>query len=100
MKVDWQKLGRLLPVIAQDAGDGAVLMLAYMNEEALSLTLQTGYAHYFSPPFWTAIMTRCCLKSSNAADPPATRAREAVFSKRFCCKNAAKMWGARVFAAR
>jgi len=32
----------------QDAGDGAVLMLAYMNEEALSLTLQTGYAHYFS----------------------------------------------------
>ena len=48
MKVDWQKLGGLLPVIAQDAGDGAVLMLAYMNEEALSLTLQTGYAHYFS----------------------------------------------------
>ena len=35
-------------MIAQDAGDGAVLMLAYMNEEALSLTLRTGYAHYFS----------------------------------------------------
>ena len=48
MKVDWQKLGGLLPAIAQDAGDGAVLMLAYMNEEALSLTLRTGYAHYFS----------------------------------------------------
>lgn len=48
MKVDWQKLGGLLPVIAQDAGDGAVLMLAYMNEEALNLTLSTGYAHYFS----------------------------------------------------
>jgi len=48
MKVDWQKLGGLLPAIVQDAGDGAVLMLAYMNEEALSLTLQTGYAHYFS----------------------------------------------------
>ncbi len=48
MKVDWQKLGGLLPVIAQDAGDGAVLMLAYMNEEALNLTLRTGYAHYFS----------------------------------------------------
>ena len=48
MKVDWQKLGGLLPVIAQDAGDGAVLMLAYMNEEALNLTLSTSYAHYFS----------------------------------------------------
>ena len=48
MKVDWQKLGGLLPAIVQDAGDGVVLMLAYMNEEALSLTLQTGYAHYFS----------------------------------------------------
>ena len=48
MKVDWQKLGELLPVIVQDAGDGAVLMLAYMNEEALNLTLRTGYAHYFS----------------------------------------------------
>ena len=34
MKVDWQKLGGLLPAIVQDAGDGAVLMLAYMNEEA------------------------------------------------------------------
>ena len=48
MKVDWQKLGGLLPTIVQDADDGAVLMLAYMNEEALGLTLQTGYAHYFS----------------------------------------------------
>ena len=48
MKVDWQKLGGLLPAIVQDSGDGAVLMLAYMNEEALSLTLRTGYAHYFS----------------------------------------------------
>lgn len=48
MKVDWQKLGGLLPAIVQDEGDGAVLMLAYMNEEALSLTLRTGYAHYFS----------------------------------------------------
>ena len=48
MKVDWQKLSGLLPAIVQDAGDGAVLMLAYMNEEALNLTLSTGYAHYFS----------------------------------------------------
>ena len=34
--------------IAQDWESGEVLMQAYMNEEALRLTLETGYAHYFS----------------------------------------------------
>jgi len=47
MKIDWTKHD-LLPAIAQDATTGDVLMLAYMNEEAYNLTLQTGYAHYFS----------------------------------------------------
>ncbi len=46
-KVDWKKC-ELLPVIAQDYQSGEVLMLAYMNEEALSLTLKTKKAHYFS----------------------------------------------------
>ena len=38
----------LLTAIVIDARDNAVLMLAHMNEEALSLTLETGFAHYFS----------------------------------------------------
>jgi len=38
----------LVPVIAQDAATGEVLMLAYMNEEALQATLDTGYCTYFS----------------------------------------------------
>lgn len=38
----------LIPAIAQDASTGEVLMLAYMNKEALSLTLSTGRAHYWS----------------------------------------------------
>lgn len=38
----------LVPAIAQDVGTGEVLMLAYMNEEALRKTLETGYAHYYS----------------------------------------------------
>ncbi len=46
-KVDWKK-SELLPVIAQDYQSGDVLMLAYMNKEALSLTLTTKKAHYFS----------------------------------------------------
>lgn len=38
----------LVPAIAQDVKTGAVLMLAYMNEESLKLTLETGYATYYS----------------------------------------------------
>lgn len=38
----------LLPVVVQDASTRAVLMLAYANEEAVVLTLSTGFAHYFS----------------------------------------------------
>ncbi len=46
-RVDWEK-SDLIPVIAQDYESGEVLMLAYMNREALELTLQSGLAHYFS----------------------------------------------------
>lgn len=38
----------LICAIAQDVKTGEVLMQAYMNEEALEKTLETGYAHYYS----------------------------------------------------
>ena len=38
----------LIVAIAQDAQTGRVLMVAYMNPEALQHTIQTGYAHYYS----------------------------------------------------
>ncbi|MBI5643446.1 MAG: bifunctional phosphoribosyl-AMP cyclohydrolase/phosphoribosyl-ATP diphosphatase HisIE [Deltaproteobacteria bacterium] len=38
----------LVPAIAQDINTNEVLMLAYMNEEALRLTLSSGKAHYYS----------------------------------------------------
>ncbi len=38
----------LMPAIAQDAKTGQILMVAYMNRAALDLTIQTGYATYFS----------------------------------------------------
>jgi phosphoribosyl-ATP pyrophosphohydrolase/phosphoribosyl-AMP cyclohydrolase len=38
----------LLPVVVQDAGSGAVLMLAFANREAVELTLSTGEAHFWS----------------------------------------------------
>ena len=46
-KIDWKKI-ELLPVIAQDYQSNEVLMLAYMNKEALELTLKRKKAHYFS----------------------------------------------------
>lgn len=38
----------LLPVIVQEKGTGEVLMLAYMNEESLQKTLETGYTWFWS----------------------------------------------------
>ncbi len=38
----------LVPAIVQDARTGQVLMLAYMNAEALAATLRTGEAHFWS----------------------------------------------------
>jgi phosphoribosyl-ATP pyrophosphohydrolase/phosphoribosyl-AMP cyclohydrolase len=46
-KIKFDEKG-LVPAIAQDAYTGAVLMQAYMNREALELTLKTQRAHYFS----------------------------------------------------
>lgn len=38
----------VLPVVTTDARSGEVIMLAYMNDEALRLTIETGEAHYWS----------------------------------------------------
>ena len=45
---DFSKGAGLLPVIAQDADTGEVLMLAYMNAEGFARTLATGEAVYYS----------------------------------------------------
>jgi phosphoribosyl-AMP cyclohydrolase / phosphoribosyl-ATP pyrophosphohydrolase len=45
--VDWEK-SALLPVIVQEVGTNEVLMMAYMDKEALELSLTTKIAHYFS----------------------------------------------------
>jgi phosphoribosyl-AMP cyclohydrolase len=45
---DFEKAGGLVPAIAQDAENGQVLMMAWMNREAFDETLATGLAVYFS----------------------------------------------------
>lgn len=46
-RIDWQK-SNLLPVIVQDVENNEVLMMAYMDKQALELSLSTKIAHYFS----------------------------------------------------
>lgn len=48
IRPDFKKCDGLIPVIAQDADSGDVLMLAYMNEAAYDETLESGRAVYFS----------------------------------------------------
>lgn len=47
-KLDYQKMGGLVPAIVQDATSGEVLMVGYMNAEAFERTRATGRMHYFS----------------------------------------------------
>ena len=48
MKIDFDKCGGLVPAIIQDATTKVVLMLGYMNEEALKKTQETGLVTFFS----------------------------------------------------
>ncbi|SHK31553.1 phosphoribosyl-AMP cyclohydrolase [Hathewaya proteolytica DSM 3090] len=48
ISVDFKKAGGLVPAIVQDYKSKEVLMLAYMNEESLSITMKEGRACYYS----------------------------------------------------
>lgn len=48
MEIDFEKNDGLVPVIVQDASTSKVLMLAYMNEEALRLTRESGKLTFYS----------------------------------------------------
>ncbi len=54
MEIDFKKCGGLVPAIVQDATTKTVLMLGYMNQEALNKTLETKKVTFFS-------RTRQCL---------------------------------------
>jgi phosphoribosyl-AMP cyclohydrolase len=46
--MDYSKLDGLIPAVVQDAETHEVLMVGFMNEEALAATRRTGYATFFS----------------------------------------------------
>ncbi len=48
VRLDFEKMGGLVPAVAQDCTTGEVLMLGFMNREAWQATLETGRATYYS----------------------------------------------------
>ena len=58
----------LIGAIVTDAAGGGVLMFAYMNAEALRLTLETGEAH-----FWSRLPAGAVAQGRNQRQPAAGR---------------------------
>ena len=48
MEIDFDKMQGLAPAVIQDASGGEVLMLGFMNREALDMTLRTGFVTFYS----------------------------------------------------
>jgi phosphoribosyl-AMP cyclohydrolase len=48
MDLDFSKLDGLVPAVIQDYASGRVLMVGFMNEEAFRLTVETGFATFYS----------------------------------------------------
>jgi phosphoribosyl-ATP pyrophosphohydrolase/phosphoribosyl-AMP cyclohydrolase len=46
--MDFSKLDGLIPAVIQDAESAEVLMVGFMNDEALRITTETGFATFFS----------------------------------------------------
>jgi phosphoribosyl-ATP pyrophosphohydrolase/phosphoribosyl-AMP cyclohydrolase len=48
VKIDFEKMEGLVPAVVQDAANSEVLMVGFMNREALEKTLATGYVTFYS----------------------------------------------------
>ena len=46
--LDWKKVDGLIPAIIQDSETLEILMLGYMNKEALKITQSSGFATFYS----------------------------------------------------
>jgi phosphoribosyl-ATP pyrophosphohydrolase/phosphoribosyl-AMP cyclohydrolase len=47
-ELDFEKMAGLLPAVVQDSAGGEILMVGFMNREALDRTLEHGYVTFFS----------------------------------------------------
>ncbi len=48
MEIDFDKMQGLVPAVIQDAANGELLMLGFMNQQALEMTLSTGFVTFYS----------------------------------------------------
>ncbi len=48
VQIDFAKMDGLAPAVVQDADNGEVLMVGFMNQQALEVTLKTGYVTFYS----------------------------------------------------
>ena len=62
-KIDWQKCNNLIPAIIQDAKTLEVLMLGFMNKEALKLTQEINKVH-----FWSRTKNRIWMKGEESGN--------------------------------
>ena len=61
--IDFAKRGGFVPVIVQDVADGRILMLAYVNQQALQATLEKGLA-----TFWSTSRNELWTKGETSGD--------------------------------
>ncbi len=61
--IDFEKRGGLVPAVVQDAADGRILMLAYVNAQALATTLEKGMA-----TFWSTSRNELWTKGETSGD--------------------------------
>lgn len=48
MEIDFDKMQSLAPAVIQDADNGELLMVGFMNREALNMTLHSGFVTFYS----------------------------------------------------
>jgi len=48
MEIDFDKMQGLVPAVIQDEDNGELLMVGFMNREALNMTLHTGFVTFYS----------------------------------------------------
>ncbi len=61
--IDFEKRGGLVPAVVQDVRDGRILMLAYVNEQALDTTFAKGMA-----TFWSTSRNELWTKGETSGD--------------------------------
>lgn len=63
LTIDFVKRGGLVPCVVQDVSDGRILMLAYVNEPALTTTFDKGMA-----TFWSTSRNELWIKGETSGD--------------------------------